>query len=61
MFDIIKANLIKRKTMKKIVLAAVVVGLCSLNLAGADEDIANSVHGRLTSLKIAGHPLFSDD
>ena len=47
--------------MKKIVLAAVVVGLSSLNLAGADEDIANSVHGRLTSLKIAGHPLFSDD
>ncbi len=40
MFDIIKANLIKRKTMKKIVLAAVVAGLCSLNLAGADEDIA---------------------
>ena len=40
----------------------VVVGLSSLNLAGADEDdIANSVHGRLTSLKIAGHPLFSDD
>ena len=26
--------------MKKIVLAAVVAGLCSLNLAGADEDIA---------------------
>ena len=40
MFDIIKAHLIKRKTMKKIVLAVVVAGLCSLNLAGADEDIA---------------------
>ena len=26
--------------MKKIVLAVVVAGLCSLNLAGADEDIA---------------------
>lgn len=40
MFDTIRAHLIKRKTMKKIVLAAVVVGLCSLNLsAGELEDI----------------------
>lgn len=32
MFDIIKAHLIKRKTMKKIVLAMIVAGLCSVKI-----------------------------